>query len=142
MQEINVKPLSENFQTPNYATLGSSGADLYAITDLILYMGEINLVSLGFALELPQGLEAQIRPRSSAAKNGILIPNSPATIDSDYRGDVKVLMLNVQEKPYYVHVGDKIAQMVIKPVHQVEFNVVEKINETLRSDGGFGSTGR
>ncbi len=139
--EVKIKPLIENLQLPTYSTPGSSGADLYAIQDDTLYMGQIKLIPLGFCIEIPQGYEAQIRPRSSMAGKGIMIPNSPGTIDADYRGEVKIIFINMLEKPYEIKAGDKVAQLVVKETNKVSFTTKEELTETFRSAGGFGSTG-
>jgi dUTP pyrophosphatase len=110
--------------------------------DITLNRGQIALVPSGFAIALPRGFEAQIRPRSGlAVKHGIGIINSPGTIDADYRGEIKVGLINLGEATYTIHRGDRIAQMVIQQVYQARFRMVEELDETDRGDGGFGSTG-
>jgi dUTP pyrophosphatase len=118
--------------------------DLYAAIekDLVLETGAITLIPTGFALALPEGFEAQIRPRSGlATKHGIGIINSPGTIDTDYRGEIKIALINLGGKDYVVKRGDRIAQMVVKKVYQASLEVVEHLDETARNNGGFGHTG-
>jgi dUTP pyrophosphatase len=129
---------------PEYMTAHAAGMDISAAVEneTVLGLKEIALIPTGFAMELPEGFEAQIRPRSGlAVKHGIGIINSPGTIDSDYRGEVKIAIINLGNKPYSIHRGDRIAQMVIKKVYQARLMVVEKLDETDRSSGGFGHTG-
>jgi len=126
-------------------TAQSSGMDICAALtdDLVLAPGRISLVPAGFAMALPDGFEAQIRPRSGlAVKHGITIINAPGTIDADYRGEVKVALINLGQEAVTLKRGDRIAQMVIQQVCQVRINVVEQLNDTDRSVGGFGHTGR
>jgi len=111
--------------------------------ELVLKTGAIALIPTGFAIAIPEGYEAQIRPRSGlAVKHGIGLINSPGTIDADYRGEVKIAVINLGEKDYTFHRGDRIAQMVIKRVHSASLEVVEKLDETDRNTGGFGHTGQ
>jgi dUTP pyrophosphatase len=129
---------------PRYMTLGSSGMDICAAVEKaeIINPGEIFLVPTGFAMAVPRGFEAQIRPRSGlAVKNGIGLINSPGTIDSDYRGEVKIPLINLGKKPFIINRGDRIAQMVIQRVWQLETQLVEILDETGRGQGGFGHTG-
>ncbi len=129
---------------PRYMTTQSAGMDVCAANreDWVLDPGEIRLVPTGFAMALPNGFEAQIRPRSGLAiKQGITLINSPGTIDADYRGEIKIPLINLGSNPYTIHRGDRIAQMVIHRVHQLEFQVVEQLDTTTRNDGGFGHTG-
>ena len=134
---------------PSYETVGSAGADLRAnfVKDerdgLILQAAERALVPTGLRLEIPLGYEVQIRPRSGLAlKHGITLPNSPGTIDSDYRGPLGVILLNAGSEPFVVNHGDRIAQMVVAPVVQASFELLGDLSETVRGEGGFGSTGR
>ena len=131
---------------PSYETAGAAGADLRAnLPDrgrLELQPGARTLVPTGLRLEIPLGYEVQIRPRSGLAlKHGITLPNSPGTIDSDYRGPLGVIVMNAGEAPFVINHGDRIAQMVVAPVLQASFDLVEALGETARGDGGFGSTG-
>ena len=147
--EINFLDVSEsgceNF--PKYQTIGASGLDLAASPDIgksgiEIKPGEWDLVPTGIAIELPKGLEAQIRPRSSVAfKNGVTILNSPGTIDSDYRGEVKIMLINHGQEAFTVKPGDRIAQMVITRIERVNLKKSEFITKTIRGSGGFGSTG-
>jgi dUTP pyrophosphatase len=130
---------------PAYMTPHAAGMDLCTAldADLILTPGAISLVPTGLAIALPPGFEAQIRPRSGlAVKHGIGLINSPGTIDADYRGEIKIAVINLGPQPYTLHRGDRIAQMVIQRVFQARFQLVEALDETSRNDGGFGHTGR
>lgn len=141
--KIKIKKLSELAIVPLYATVGSAGADLVSVESKSVYPGHTVTVGCGFSLEIPEGFEAQIRPRSGLAKkHGITILNSPGTIDSDYRGEIKVMLHNTGDDPFIISPGDRIAQMVIAPVIQADFEIVDVINETERGAGGFGSTGK
>jgi dUTP pyrophosphatase len=136
---------NQDIPLPRYMTAQSSGMDICAALndDLVLAPGRIGLVPTGFAMALPDGFEAQIRPRSGlAVKHGITIINAPGTIDADYRGEVKIALINLGQEPVTLKRGDRIAQMVIQQVCQVRINVVEQLNDTDRSVGGFGHTGR
>jgi dUTP pyrophosphatase len=129
---------------PRYMTRRSSGMDLCAAVkeDLTLQKGEISLAPTGFAMALPDGYEAQIRPRSGlAVKFGIGIINSPGTIDADYRGEIKIALINLGQGPYTVKRGDRIAQMVIQKTCQARLEIAERLDETQRGRGGFGHTG-
>ncbi len=146
MIELRIKAASGAI-LPKYATAGSAGADLYAhIQDpegLCLEPGQKALVPTGLFMEIPQGYEVQIRPRSGlAAKFGVTVLNTPGTIDSDYRGEVKVILINHGSDSYIVNEGDRIAQMVIASVIQCDFTPVDEINSSERGVGGFGSTGK
>lgn len=130
---------------PRYMTSHCAGMDLCAAIkqELILNKGEITLIPTGFAIALPQGFEAQIRPRSGLAINhGIGLINSPGTIDSDYRGEIKVALINLGPEPYAFRRGDRIAQMVIKKVYFARLDPVTELDPTLRNTGGFGHTGK
>ena len=129
---------------PAYETHGSAGMDVRAFTgeDILLRPLERKLVHTGLFIELPEGYEAQLRPRSGLAfKHGISLPNSPATIDSDYRGEIKVALVNLSNENYTIKNGDRIAQMIIARHETAELIPVETLNETVRGEGGFGSTG-
>jgi len=116
--------------------------DVRAAEERMLQPGETVLIPTGFAIAVPIGFEAQLRPRSGLAlKNGITLLNSPGTIDSDYRGAVGVILTNLGHEPFYVHRGDRIAQMVIAKVERADWQVVETLEETERGEGGFGSSG-
>ncbi|MEE4111381.1 MAG: dUTP diphosphatase [Desulfobacteraceae bacterium] len=136
---------NQDIPLPRYMTAQSSGMDICAALsdDLVLEPGRLSLVPTGFAMALPDGFEAQIRPRSGlAVKHGISIINAPGTIDADYRGEVKIALINLGQEPVTLKRGDRIAQMVIQQVCRVRINVVEQLNDTDRSAGGFGHTGR
>ena len=134
---------------PAYETPGAAGADLRAnlkpadrAAGLVLAPMQRLIVPTGLRVEIPPGYEMQIRPRSGlAVKQGITIPNTPGTIDSDYRGPLGVALINLGDAPYVIRHGDRIAQMVVAPVVQVGFELVESLSETARGEGGFGSTG-
>ena len=130
---------------PRYMTTQSAGMDLCAAikNDLVVNPGELKLIPTGFAIALPEGFEAQIRPRSGLAiKHGIALINSPGTVDADYRGEIKIAVINLGAEPYTFCRGDRIAQMVIKRVYVARLEVVEELNETQRNTGGFGHTGK
>lgn len=134
-------------EPPRQQTAGSAGVDLPAALapgdELVLAPGARSLVPTGFSIALPEGYEAQIRPRSGlAAKHGITVLNAPGTIDADYRGEVKVILINHGTDPFAIRRGDRIAQMVVAPVVAVQFTQVEALDETERGTGGHGSTGR
>jgi len=131
---------------PAYETAGAAGADLRANlpdrSSVTLVPGARALVPTGLRLDIPQGYEVQIRPRSGLAlKHGITLPNSPGTIDSDYRGPLGVIVMNAGEADFTIKHGDRIAQMVVAPVLQAQFTLVRALSETERGSGGFGSTG-
>ena len=130
---------------PRYMTANSAGMDICAAVkeELVLSPGQICLMPTGFAMALPEGYEAQIRPRSGlAVKHGIGIINSPGTIDADYRGEVKIALINFGQETVTIKRGERIAQMVIQKVYQAWINVVQRLEETERGGGGFGHTGR
>lgn len=132
-------------QLPAYATAGSSGMDLRAFIeeDMIMNPMQRILVPTGIFIEMENGLEAQIRPRSGLAfKQGITCLNSPGTIDADYRGEIKVILINLSNELQVIHNGDRIAQMVFQEIVQVEWEETDAINETTRNQGGFGHTGK
>jgi dUTP pyrophosphatase len=137
----------KGLEAPRQQTTGAAGVDLPAAlapgAELVLGPGERALVPTGFSIALPDGYEAQIRPRSGlAAKHGITVLNTPGTIDADYRGEVKVILINHGAEPFAIRRGDRIAQMVVAPVVAVQFDEVEMLDETERGTGGHGSTGR
>ncbi len=137
-------PHAGDLPAPRRASAGSAGLDLCAALDgdLVLAPGERRLVPTGFAVEIPPGWEGQVRPRSGlAARHGIGIVNTPGTIDSDYRGEVKVALVNLGSEPYTVHRGDRIAQLLLAAVPEVEVEEVAGLAESERGAGGFGSTG-
>ena len=134
-----------NNPLPAYETSGSAGMDLRAFIEeeIVLKPLDRKLIATGLFIELPLGYEAQLRPRSGLAfKHGISLPNSPATIDSDYRGEIKIALINLSNENFTVKNGERIAQMIIAKHEQAELIQVEELNETKRGDGGFGSTGK
>jgi dUTP pyrophosphatase len=148
MKNIQVKlqqlPHGKDLPLPEYATLQAAGVDLVAAidSDVILKPMQRALITTGIAIALPAGFEAQIRPRSGLAlKNGISIVNTPGTIDADYRGEIKVILINLGEENFTVTRGARIAQMVVAPVTQVAWQQADSLEETERASGGFGSTG-
>ena len=144
MTKIQIKKLSNEVLTPKYETPGSSGLDIAAFIDedIIINSGDKALIPTGFSLSTPEGYEVQIRPRSGLAiKKGITILNTPGTIDSDYRGEIKVVLINLSKDKFTVKNGERIAQMVVCPIVQVGIEEVKELPETNRGVGGFGSTG-
>lgn len=130
---------------PEYATSLSAGLDLRANLDEPIVLGSLQrvLVPTGLFISLPEGYEAQVRPRSGlAAKKGITVLNSPGTIDADYRGEIKVILVNLSQEPFLVEDGERIAQMVVARHEQIQWEQVEVLDETDRGEGGFGSTGK
>jgi dUTP pyrophosphatase len=146
MSKLKVRVINRsNNPLPAYATEGSSGMDIRANLDepVILQPLERKLVPAGFFMELPEGYEAQVRPRSGLAlKQGITCLNSPGTVDADYRGEIKVILINLSNENQTIQHGDRIAQMVIAKVEKIEWDSVTTINETQRNEGGFGHTGK
>lgn len=141
---VKTLPHFEGMELPSYQTPGAAGMDIAAATDrdIILAPGQRELIPTGICIELPIGMEAQIRPRSGLAiKEGVTVLNSPGTIDSDYRGEIKVILINLGEKDFTVSRGMRIAQMVIAPVTQCTLFEAENISGTDRGDGGFGHSG-
>jgi dUTP pyrophosphatase len=144
MTKILIKKLSKTAIIPKYETQGASGLDISANIneDLTLATNESILVPTGIAVSIPQGFEIQIRPRSGlAAKKGISVLNTPGTIDADYRGEIKVILINHGNEPFIIRNGDRIAQMVVCPIVQAKFEQVDELSDTERGSGGFGSTG-
>jgi dUTP pyrophosphatase len=133
----------EGLPLPSYASHGAAGLDVVAAEDLTLAPGARHAVATGFAIAIPPGYEVQVRPRSGLAlKHGITCLNTPGTIDCDYRGEVKVILANLGAEPFEVKRGERIAQLVPAPVLRAEFAEVDRLDETHRGAGGFGSTGR
>lgn len=143
--EVKITRLEGNdLDLPKYMSEQAAGMDLTACIDkeVTIKAGDIYAVSTGIAISLPEGYEAQVRPRSGLAfKKGISIPNSPGTIDADYRGEVKVALINHGKEPFVINRGDRIAQMIIAPVVQAKWREVDSLDETKRGVGGFGHTG-
>ncbi len=145
MIDIQLKRLAhgEGLPLPVYATEHAAGLDVVAAEDVTLAPGARHAVATGFAIAIPNGYEVQVRPRSGLAlKHGLTCLNTPGTIDSDYRGEVKVILANLGSEPFEVRRGERIAQLVPAPVLRADFKVVESLDETVRGGGGFGSTGR
>jgi dUTP pyrophosphatase len=145
MIDIRLKRLAhgEGLPLPAYATAGAAGLDVVAAESLTLAPGARHAVATGFSIAIPDGYEVQVRPRSGLAlKHGLTCLNTPGTIDSDYRGEVKVILANLGAEPFEVIRGERIAQLVPAPVLKARFNEVEELAETERGGGGFGSTGR
>ena len=144
MTKILIKRLSKEISLPKYETAGSSGMDLAAniAGNISIEPGKTAIIPTGLALSVPKGFEVQIRPRSGlAAKKKISVLNTPGTIDSDYRGEIKVILINQGQETFKVEKGLRIAQMVVCPVVQAQIKEVEDLSETKRGKGGFGSTG-
>ena len=146
MSTVHIKIVNKSSNAlPHYATPGSSGMDIRADLSepVIINSFERVLIPTGLYVELPQGYEAQIRPRSGLAiKQGITCLNSPGTIDADYRGEIKVILINLSQEDHVIHPGDRIAQMIIQKIEQALLIPVTEINQTERSAGGFGHTGK
>jgi len=146
--QIKVKRLNENFNDiplPSYATEGSSGMDLRAAVenDFILQPGMFSLIPTNLSIEIPYGYEIQVRPRSGlAAKNGVSVLNTPGTIDSDYRGEVKVILFNFGKENFVIKRGERIAQMVLSKVYLASLIETNELNSSVRGEGGFGHTGK
>lgn len=145
MTKVTIKcAASKGAIIPEYKTSGAAGADLCALLDspLVIKHGKSAIIPTGLFFEIPEGYEIQVRPRSGlAAKNGVTVLNTPGTIDSDYRGEIKVILINLGENDFTVSCGDRIAQMIIAPVTQASFSICENLSQTDRGTGGFGSTG-
>ena len=140
---VRVKRLSPDAKIPKTARSGDVAFDLYSVIDYELRPGERFAVPTGIAVEIPQGYEGQVRPRSGLAlKEGITVLNTPGTIDSGYRGEVKTIMMNHNGEPFRITKGMRISQLAIRPVPEVEFVEVDELSDTERGEGGFGSTGR
>lgn len=137
-----IQKVNDKAKIPFYAHKGDAGLDLFSVDKLIIKPMERKLVPTGIKIQLPENTEAQVRPRSGLAlKYGMTLLNTPGTIDEGYRGEIKVLMINLGQEPFLVEEGMKIAQMVIKPVEQVVVEETDKLSTTERGQGGFGSTG-
>ena len=136
-------PHGEGLPLPTYATPGAAGMDVVAAEDFDLEPGQRHAVATGFRVAIPDGYEIQVRPRSGLAfKHGISVPNTPGTIDSDYRGEIKVLLINHGTESFAIRRGDRIAQMMLAVCTVAEFDEVDELSDTDRGAGGFGSTGR
>ena len=145
MVKVLIKKLNPEAKLPSYKTQGSSGMDLMALVDdkIIIKPNSSELISTGLSIAIPEDLEIQIRPRSGlAAKHSISVLNTPGTIDSDYRGELKIILYNHSNKDFIVNKNDRVAQIVLVPVLKVDFEEVQELPETVRGSGGFGSTGK
>ena len=145
MVRILVKKFDKNIKLPNYETSGSSGMDLLAFVknNITINPGNTAIIPTGIALAIPKNYEMQIRPRSGlAAKKGISVLNTPGTVDSDYRGEIKIILINLGKKEYVVKSGDRVAQMILCPVAKAKLQEVKNLTKTIRGKGGFGSTGK
>jgi len=145
MVKLLIKKLHKNIILPEYKTDGSSVMDLMANVEQTVKIlpGEKKLISTGIMVAIPEQYEIQIRPRSGlAAKNGISVLNTPGTIDSDYRGEIKIILINLSKKLFVVKSGDRIAQMILCPIAKGKLKEVKKLPRTIRGKGGFGSTGK
>ena len=145
MIRVLIKKLNQKAIIPSYKTSGSSGLDLTALIEskIIIPPKKSALISTGLSIAIPDDTEVQIRPRSGlAAKSNITVLNTPGTIDSDYRGELKIILFNHGDKEFVVNNGDRIAQMVLMPILKIEFEEVDNLPKTIRGSGGFGSTGK
>ena len=145
MVKVLVKKFDKNIKLPSYKTSGSSGMDLMAFikSKITITPGNTAVISTGISLAVPKNYEIQIRPRSGlAAKKGISILNTPGTVDSDYRGEIKIILINFSKKSFIVKSGDRIAQMILCPVAKGKIKEVKNLPRTVRGKGGFGSTGK
>ncbi len=135
-------PQGEGLSLPAYATPGAAGMDVLSAEEVTLAPGARHAVATGLALAIPAGFEIQVRPRSGLAlRHGVTVPNSPGTIDSDYRGELKVILINHGSEPFAIARGDRVAQLVLAPVVQAAWHEVDALDDTERGAGGFGSTG-
>lgn len=151
MNQINIKlqalPHFEGLEIPKYESIGAAGLDIRAAIDadkpITLKPGERQLIPSGLKMEIPLGYEVQVRPRSGLAfKHGVTLVNTPGTIDSDYRGEVSTLMINLGQQDFIITRGERVAQWVIAPVVQTSFTMVDELSDTARGTGGYGSTGK
>lgn len=143
MLEMKIKKLSEEAKIPRYAKPGDAGLDVCSIEDFVINPGERYMAKTGLAFEIAEGYELQVRPKSGlASKYGISIVNTPGTLDSGYRGELMVIMINHGKDPYHASKGDKIAQIVVNKYEHVNFKEVDELSQTDRGEGGFGSTGK
>jgi dUTP pyrophosphatase len=135
-------PHGAGLDLPAYATSGAAGMDVVSAEDVTLAPGARHAVATGLAMAIPAGFEIQVRPRSGLAlKHGVTVPNTPGTIDSDYRGELKVIMINLGAEAFDIRRGDRVAQLVLAPVTQASWLPVDELDDTARGTGGFGSTG-
>ncbi len=140
--EVKRLPHGQGLALPSYATDGAAGMDVLSAEQVTLTPGARHAVATGLALAIPDGYEIQVRPRSGLAlKHGISVPNTPGTIDSDYRGELKIILINHGDQPFTIERGDRVAQLVLAPVVRGVWSEVDQLGETGRGEGGFGSTG-
>ncbi len=140
--KIKIQKIHPNALIPKYQTEGSSGFDLHAVEEVVIKSHSVGLVKIGICLSLEVGYELQVRTRSGLALNHqVIVLNSPGTVDNDYRGEIKVILANLSDKDFKVQVGDRIAQGVVQKTYKAEFIECERLDETSRGSGGFGSTG-
>ncbi|GHP44862.1 dUTP diphosphatase [Helicobacter pylori] len=140
--KIKIQKIHPNALIPKYQTEGSSGFDLHAVEEVMIKSHSVGLVKIGICLSLEAGYELQVRTRSGLALNHqVMVLNSPGTVDNDYRGEIKVILANLSDKDFKVQVGDRIAQGVVQKTYKAEFIECERLDETSRGSGGFGSTG-
>ncbi len=140
--KIKIQKIHPNALIPEYQTEGSSGFDLHAVEEVVIKPHGVGLVRIGICLSLEVGYELQVRTRSGLALNHqVVVLNSPGTVDNDYRGEIKVILANLSDKDFKVQVGDRIAQGVVQKTYKAEFIECERLDETSRGSGGFGSTG-
>ena len=145
MVKILVKKFDKNIKLPTYKTPGSSGMDLvaYIKNKIIIDPGKTAIIATGIAVAIPKNYEIQIRPRSGlAAKKGISVLNTPGTVDSDYRGEIKIILINLSKESFVIKSGDRVAQMILCPVVKAKLREVKNLPKTMRGRGGFGSTGK
>jgi dUTP pyrophosphatase len=140
--KVKVKQLHVNGQLPLTMTAGAAGSDVYASESITIPPHTTVLVPLGIAVEVPEGFEIQCRPRSGFGAKGIIVTNSPGTIDSDYRGECKVILHNLNNTDFQINAGDRVAQFVLAPVVKAEYELADELSSTERGAGGFGSTGK
>jgi dUTP pyrophosphatase len=140
--EVKRLPHAAGLPLPAYATTGAAGMDVVSAEDVTIAPGARHAVATGLSLAIPEGYEIQVRPRSGLAlKHGITVPNTPGTIDSDYRGELKVILINLGPEPFAIARGDRVAQLMLAPVVQAAWSEVAELDATDRGEGGFGSTG-
>jgi dUTP pyrophosphatase len=139
---VKILPHGEGLDLPAYATEGAAGMDVVSAEDVTIAPGARHAVATGLSVAIPAGFEIQVRPRSGLAlKHGISVPNAPGTVDSDYRGELKVILVNLGSEPFAIVRGDRVAQLVLAPVTRASWLQVDELEETVRGEGGFGSTG-
>ncbi|WP_042275568.1 dUTP diphosphatase [[Clostridium] dakarense] len=142
MYTLKIKKLSEEAMIPNFAHKGDAGMDLYSIEEVVIPSNETRLIKTGISIQLPKNTEAQVRPRSGMAlKHSITVLNTPGTIDEGYRGEICIILINHGKEEFVVTKGMKIAQMVVKPIYDINIEEVKELDNTERGKGGFGSTG-